>query len=56
MVEWSSREMVEWGMNMELKNDFRELKVWQKCRDIRVTIWKLCKKFTAEEKHRLIDQ
>jgi four helix bundle protein len=56
LVEWGSGEVVELGMNMNLKNDFRELKVWQKCRDIRVTIWKLCKKFTAEEKYRLADQ
>jgi len=33
---------------MKLKNDFRDLKVWQKCRDIRVAIWKLCKKFSAQ--------
>ena len=41
---------------MKLKNDFRDMKVWQKCRDIRVAIWKLCKKFPAEEKYRLSDQ
>ena len=61
MGKWSSGEVVEWGNGrvgkcMKLKNDFRELKVWQNCRDIRITIWKVCKKFPAEEKYRLTDQ
>jgi len=43
-------------MSEELKSDFRDLDVWKKCRDIRIMIWKLCKKFPAEEKFRLADQ
>ncbi len=37
-------------------DDFRDLEVWQKCRDIRKKIWELCKNFPKEEKHRLSDQ
>ena len=37
-------------------NDFRDLKAWKRCRDIRRTIWELCKTFPAEEKYRLSDQ
>ena len=37
-------------------NDFRDLEVWTKCRDIRWKIWNLCKTFPSEEKHRLSDQ
>jgi four helix bundle protein len=40
----------------ELRSDFRDLDVWKKCRDIRIMIWKLCKKFPREEKFRLADQ
>jgi len=43
-------------VTMKLKNDFRDLKVWQKCRDIRIVIWRLCKKFPSEERYRLVDQ
>jgi len=43
-------------MSEELKSDFRDLDVWKKCRDIRIMIWKLCKKFPTEEKFRLADQ
>jgi len=43
-------------MSEELKSDFRDLDVWKKCRDIRIMIWKLCKRFPAEEKFRLADQ
>ena len=43
-------------MTGQLKSDFRDLDVWQKCREIRIIIWKLCKKFPAEEKFRLSDQ
>jgi len=43
-------------MSEGLKSDFRDLDVWKKCRDIRIMIWKLCKKFPAEEKFRLADQ
>jgi four helix bundle protein len=37
-------------------DDFRDLKAWQKCRDIRREIWILCKKFPKEETYRLCDQ
>ena len=37
-------------------NDFRDLEVWQKCRDIRIKIWELCKTFPEYEKYRLSDQ
>ena len=37
-------------------NDFRDLEVWQKCREIRTKVWNLCKTFPAEEKYRLSDQ
>ncbi len=43
-------------MSEELRSDFRDLDVWKKCRDISIIIWKLCKKFPAEEKFRLADQ
>jgi four helix bundle protein len=44
------------GMSEELRSDFRDLDVWKKCRDIRIMIWKLCKRFPSEEKFRLADQ
>lgn len=37
-------------------NDHRDLEVWQKCRQIRIKVWNLCKTFPAEEKYRLTDQ
>jgi four helix bundle protein len=37
-------------------NDFRDLEVWQRCREIRKKIWQLCKEFPKEEKYRLTDQ
>ncbi len=37
-------------------DDFRDLEVWKRCRDIRKKIWDLCKIFPAEEKYRLSDQ
>jgi len=37
-------------------NDFRDLEVWQQCREIRKKIWDLCKDFPNEEKFRLSDQ
>ena len=43
-------------MSEELGSDFRDLDVWKKCREIRVLIWKLCKKFPAEKKYKLTDQ
>ncbi len=43
-------------MAQKLKSDFRNLQVWQKCRDIRIIIWNLCKEFPSEERFRLSDQ
>ena len=40
----------------EKYNDFRDLEVWKRCKDIRKEIWDLCKDFPAEEKYRLSDQ
>ena len=37
-------------------DDFRDLEAWQRCRDIRKTVWGLCKTFPGEEKFRLSDQ
>lgn len=37
-------------------DDFRDLEVWQRCRDIRNEIWELCKNFPKEESRRLSDQ
>jgi len=37
-------------------NDFRDLEVWQKCKELRQKIWELCKTFPKEEKYRLSDQ
>jgi len=37
-------------------DDFRDLRIWKQCRNIRKTIWELCKKFPGEEKYRLSDQ
>ncbi len=39
-----------------LKSDFRNLDVWKKCREIRIMVWKLCKKFPSAEKFKLSDQ
>jgi four helix bundle protein len=41
---------------MQKYDDFRDLEVWQQCRDIRKDIWFLCKSFPQEEKFRLSDQ
>ncbi len=30
-------------------DDFRELEVWNKCRDIRRKIWDVCKAFPGDE-------
>ena len=35
---------------------FKELEVWQKCRQLRQDIWTIVKMFPAEEKYRLSDQ
>ena len=37
-------------------NDFRDLEVWQKCKELRKNIWELCKQFPKEEQYRLSDQ
>ena len=37
-------------------DDFRDLDVWRKCRDIRKKVWELCKTLPSEEKFRLADQ
>ena len=37
-------------------DDFRDLEVWKRCRDIRKKIWDLSKDFPSEEKYRLSDQ
>jgi len=37
-------------------NDFRDLEVWQKCKELRKKIWALCKGFPQEERYRLSDQ
>jgi four helix bundle protein len=37
-------------------NDFRDLEVWQKSKELRQKIWELCKEFPKEEKFRLSDQ
>jgi four helix bundle protein len=37
-------------------DDFRDLEVWQQCREIRKDCWVLCKTFPQEEKFRLSDQ
>ena len=37
-------------------DDFRDLEVWKRCRDIRKMAWNLSKDFPKEEKYRLSDQ
>ena len=36
--------------------DFRDLEVWQQCREIRREVWNLSKTLPREEKYRLSDQ
>ena len=43
-------------MEVAKYNDFRDLEVWQRCRNIRQDIWDICKDFPGEEKYRLSDQ
>jgi four helix bundle protein len=43
-------------MEKQRFGDFRDLEVWQKCRQIRRGIWNLCQKLPEEEKYRLKDQ
>jgi four helix bundle protein len=40
----------------ENRKDFRDLEVWQRCKEIRKQIWALCKSFPPEERYRLSDQ
>jgi len=37
-------------------NDFRDLEVWQKSKELRQKFWELCKQFPKEERYRLSDQ
>ena len=37
-------------------DDFRDLEVWRRCKDIRSEMWTLCKSFPKEELYRLCDQ
>ena len=41
---------------MEKYGDFRDLEVWQQCKEIRQEIWKLLKSFPDEERYRLSNQ
>ena len=43
-------------MEKEKYNDFRDLDVWQRCKNIRGQVQDLCKGFPVEEKYRLCDQ
>jgi four helix bundle protein len=43
-------------MSEHKEDDFRDLEVWQRCRNIRKAVWDLCKTFPSEEKYRLSDQ
>jgi four helix bundle protein len=36
--------------------DFRDLEVWQQCKEIRQEVWKLTKTFPGEERYRLSNQ
>ena len=51
MVKWLSAVM-----GKKKFGDFRDLEVWQRCKSIRVQVWKLCRTFPNEEKFRLSDQ
>jgi four helix bundle protein len=44
------------GHTLEKYGDFRDLEVWQLCKEIRQEIWKLIKTFPEEEKYRLANQ
>ena len=37
-------------------DNFRDLEVWKRCKEIRIKIWNLCKTFPSGEKFRLSDQ
>ena len=43
-------------MGKEKYNDFRNLDAWQRCKNIRIRVWDLCKSFPAEERFKLSDQ
>jgi four helix bundle protein len=43
-------------MEKKKYDDFRDLDVWKKCRDIRKKVWELCKTLPSEERFRLADQ
>jgi four helix bundle protein len=43
-------------MSQRKFGDFRDLEVWQQCREIRREVWDLSKTFPQEEKCRLSDQ
>ena len=43
-------------MEVSKYDDFRDLEVWKRCRDIRKKIWTLSKDFPSLEKYRLSDQ
>ncbi len=43
-------------MDKSKYDDFRDLDVWQRCKEIKKKIWILCKTFPQEEKYRLSDQ
>lgn len=43
-------------MGESRNDDFRDLEVWQHCREIRNKIWRLTRSFPREEKYRLADQ
>jgi len=43
-------------MGKDKFDDFRDLEVWQRCKEIRKDVWTLCKTFPQEEKYRLSDQ
>ena len=43
-------------MGEKKHEDFRDLEVWQRCKNIRKKIWDLSKSFPGEERYRLSDQ
>ncbi len=43
-------------MVVERFGDFRDLRIWQQCRDIRGRIWEMTRAFPREETYRLVDQ
>jgi four helix bundle protein len=47
---------LKYRMKNNKYDDFRDLEVWQKSKDLRQKIWELCKPFPKEERYRLSDQ